>query len=157
MSKVAKLVLDGKSYECPVVVGTEGEHGIDISRLRADTGYITLDQGYVNTGSCKSAITYIDGEKGILRYRGIPIEQFADGPNFIEVAWLLIFGRLPDNEEYTSFAQQLTSTANLDEGMKTHFSAFPRRSPPMAILSSMINTLSCFHPVNAQRKRCNGH
>ena len=146
MSEVAKLILDGKTYEYPVVIGTEGERGIDISRLRADSGYITLDQGYVNTGSCKSSITYIDGEKGILRYRGIPIEQFADGPNFIEVAWLLIFGRLPDEEEYRSFAQQLTGTANLDEGMKTHFSAFPRRAPPMAILSSMINTLSCFHP-----------
>lgn len=146
MSDKAILTLDGEQYEFPVVVGTEGERGIDISTLRARTGHITLDQGYVNTGSCESAITYIDGEKGILRYRGIPLEQFADGPNFIEVAWLLIFGRLPDAEEYRSFADELTFEANIDEGMKHHFGSFPRKAHPMAILSSMVNALSCFHP-----------
>lgn len=146
MSDVAKLILDGKEYEFPITVGSEQERGIDISTLRARTGHITLDQGYGNTGSCQSAITYIDGDKGILRYRGIPIEQFANGPNFIEVAWLLIFGRLPDETEYRSFADELTHEANIDEGMRHHFDSFPRKAPPMAILASMVSSLSCFHP-----------
>ena len=97
MTEKAILTIDGKQHEFPVVVGTEDERGIDISKLQAQTSHITLDPGYVNTGSCKSDITYIDGE-GILRYRGIPLEQFANGPNFIEVSWLLIFGRLPTQE-----------------------------------------------------------
>jgi citrate synthase len=146
MQDKASLILDGKQYDLPVIIGTEHERGIDISTLRAQTGHITLDPGYVNTGSCESGITFIDGEKGILRYRGIPIEQFANGPNFIEVAWLLIFGRLPDASEYRSFADELTHEANIDEGMKHHFDSFPRKAPPMAILGSMVNALSCFHP-----------
>lgn len=146
MSDKASLILDGEQYDFPIVTGTEMERGIDISSLRARTGCITLDPGYGNTGSCESDITYIDGEKGILRYRGIPIEQFANGPNFIEVAWLLIFGRLPDAWEYRAFADELTHEANIDEGMKHHFDSFPRKAPPMAILGSMVNALSCFHP-----------
>ena len=146
MSDKASLILDGEQYDFPIVTGTEQERGIDISSLRARTGCITFDPGYGNTGSCKSDITYIDGEKGILRYRGIPIEQFANGPNFIEVAWLLIFGRLPDASEYRAFADELTHEANIDEGMKHHFDSFPRKAPPMAILGSMVNALSCFHP-----------
>ena len=146
MSDKAILTIDGTQHEFPVVVGTEDERGIDISKLRAQTGYITLDPGYVNTGSCKSDITFIDGEKGILRYRGVPLEQFANGPNFIEVSWLLIFGRLPSQEEYRDFAEELTHEANIDEGMKHHFNSFPRKAPPMAILGSMVNALSCFHP-----------
>jgi citrate synthase len=98
---------------------------IDISSLRAQTGHITLDPGYGNTGSCESAITFIDGDQGILRYRGIPIEQFADKPNFIETAWLLIFGHLPSEAEYEAFSADLTRFANLDEGMKHHFEGFP--------------------------------
>ncbi|MES9904463.1 MAG: citrate synthase [Sedimenticola sp.] len=145
MSDKAILILDGKEYDFPITTGTENERGIDISTLRARTGHITLDQGYVNTGSCESAITFIDGEKGILRYRGIPIEQFANGPNFIEVAWLLIFGRLPQTDEYRGFAEVLTHEANIDEGMKHHFDSFPSKAHPMAILSSMVNALSCFH------------
>ena len=146
MSDHATLILDGVQHELPVLEGVEGERAIDIRELRERTGHITLDPGYGNTGSCLSAITFIDGEKGILRYRGIPIEQFADAPNFVEVAWLLIFGRLPTAEQYTSFAEDLTRYANLDEGMKHHFEGFPRSAPPMAILSAMINALSCFHP-----------
>jgi len=146
MSQIATLILDGESHDFPVIVGTENEPAIDISTLRARTGLITLDQGFGNTGSCRSAITYIDGERGILRYRGIPIEQFANGPNFIEVAWLLIFGRLPTSDEYAGFARELTHQANIDEGMKHHFDSFPRKAAPMAILSSMVNALSCFHP-----------
>jgi citrate synthase len=146
MSDFATLILDGMQHELPVLEGVEGERAIDIQELRDRTGYITLDPGYGNTGSCQSDITFIDGEKGILRYRGIPIEQFADSPNFVEVAWLLIFGQLPDEEQYTGFAEDLTRFANLDEGMKHHFEGFPRSAPPMAILSAMINALSCFHP-----------
>ncbi len=146
MSKNATLLVHGKEYEFPLVTGSEGETAIDISNLRSQTGLITLDQGYGNTGSCQSAITFIDGEQGILRYRGIPIEQFEKNPNFVEAAWLLIFGRLPSATEYATFASDLTNSANIDEGMKHHFEGFPRRAPPMAILSAMINTLSCFHP-----------
>jgi citrate synthase len=107
---------------------------------------ISLDPGYGNTGSCESAITFIDGEKGILRYRGIPIEQFEQNPNFVEIAWLLIFGKLPDKDEYARFSDMLTDTANIDEAMRHAFHGLPRSSPPMATLSAMINTLSCFHP-----------
>ena len=98
MTKSVSLTIDDKSIELPVVVGSEAEKALDISQLRSSTGYITLDQGYGNTGSCQSAITYIDGDAGILRYRGIPIEQFEDSPNFIEVCWLLIFGTLPTSD-----------------------------------------------------------
>ena len=146
MTETVTLKFDGKEHELPLVTGTEGERAIDITRLRADTGLITLDPGYGNTGSCESAITYIDGEQGILRYRGIPIEQFERNPNFIEVAWLLIFGKLPTQQEYNRFGEVLTNTANVDEAMKHNFQGFPRSAPPMAILSAMINSLSCFHP-----------
>ncbi len=146
MNNVVRITVDGKVIELPVIVGTEAEHGIDISRLRDQTGYITYDPGYGNTGSCSSDITYIDGEKGILRYRGIPIEQFEQSPNFVEVSWLLIFGTLPTAAEYDRFSQLLTNNAMLDEAMKLHFEGFPKQAPPMAILSAMINTLSCFHP-----------
>jgi citrate synthase len=142
----ATLTLGGQSYNFPVVEGSEGERAIDISSLRARTGHITLDPGYGNTGSCESAITFIDGEKGILRYRGIPIEEFANSPTFIEVALLLIFGHLPNQTEYDEFSADLTSFAYIDEGMKHQFEGFPRNAPPMAILSAMINALSCFHP-----------
>ena len=146
MTETVTLTVDGKDYTLPVVQGTEGERAVDISKLRAQTGLITLDAGYGNTGSCESAITFINGEKGILRYRGIPIEQFEKNPNFVEVAWLLIFGKLPDKDEYASFSELLTHTANIDEAMRHAFHGLPRSSPPMATLSAMINTLSCFHP-----------
>jgi len=146
MTDRAHLSLGDARYELPIIEGSEGERAIDIRDLRERTGHITLDQGYANTGSCTSAITFIDGEQGVLRYRGIPIEQFADEPNFVEVAWLLIFGSLPTADEYAAFAADLTRYANLDEGMKHHFEGFPRSAPPMAILSAMINALSCFYP-----------
>jgi citrate synthase len=146
MSEKAILQLGDKSYELPILVGTENERAIDIRKLRAQSGHITLDPGYGNTGSCQSSITFIDGEKGILRYRGIPIEQFRDNPNFVEVCWLLIFGKMPDQAEYKVFSEDLKEHANLHEGMKHHFEGFPRTAPPMAILSAMINALSCFHP-----------
>ncbi len=145
MADSIQISLDGKTYQYPLVTGTEHERGIDISRLRSDTGLITLDPGYGNTGSCQSAITYIDGDKGILRYRGIPIEEFANHPDFIEVAWLLIFGRLPNKAEKDRFSDRLTGNAHLHEAMKHTFEGFPITAPPMAITSAMINTLGCFH------------
>jgi len=146
MSKVAKLEIDGKVYELPIVTGTEGERAIDITTLRQSTGCVTLDDGYANTGSCQSAITYIDGDKGILRYRGIPIEELATHSSFIETAYLLIYGRLPVRAELRRLSDLLTQNEMLHEDMKFHFEGFPPNAHPMAILSAMINATSCFHP-----------
>jgi len=143
---VAKLELDGKKYELPVVVGSEGEKAIDISALRSSSGYITLDEGYGNTGSCISGITFIDGEKGILRYRGIPIEELAESSTFIEAAHLLIWGKLPTNQELSDFSRLLSKNEMLHEDMKLHFQGFPAHAHPMAILSAMINAAGCFFP-----------
>lgn len=142
----AKLEFDGKVHELPLVVGTENEVGLDISRLREATGLVTLDEGYGNTGSCRSAISYIDGERGILRYRGIPIEELAEKSSFVEVAYLLIYGHLPTSTELQRFSQLLTKNENLHEDMKHHFEGFPSNGHPMAILSAMINASSCFYP-----------
>jgi len=139
------LTFGDKKIDLPVIEGTEGELGIDISELRAKTGLITLDEGYSNTGACTSAITFIDGEKGILRYRGIPIEELAEKSTFLEAAWLLIFGRLPRADEATRFSRRMTHAAPLHEGFRHHFEGFPVNAPPMAMLSAMINTLACFH------------
>jgi citrate synthase len=146
MDKIAKLELDDKVYEFPVVVGSEGEHSIDVSALRSKTGYITLDEGYGNTGSCQSQITFIDGEKGILRYRGIPIEELAEKSTFAETAYLLIYGKLPTSQEMKTFSILLTKNEMLHEDMKFHFEGFPAHAHPMAILSSMINAAGCFFP-----------
>lgn len=145
MNKTVTLTVDGKSYEFPVIVGTEGEAAIDIGELRAKTGLITLDPSFGNTGCCTSAITFIDGEKGILRYRGFPIEELAESSTFIETAQLLIFGKLPNEEETRRFSERLTRHAALHDGFKHHFEAFPVDAPPMAMLSAMINSLACFH------------
>jgi len=146
MEKTAELILDGKTCKLPIVEGTEKEHAIDISALRNQTGFITLDDGYGNTGSCESRITFIDGEEGILRYRGIPIEELAEKSTFIEVAHLLIMGKLPTNAELRRFSDLLTENEMLNEAMKHHFEGFPPNAHPMAILSAMINASSCFHP-----------
>jgi len=146
MSKLAKLELDNKLYEFPIVEGTEGEKAIDISTLRSKTGYITLDEGYANTGSCISKITYIDGEKGILRYRGIPIEELAEKSTFVETAYLLIWGKLPTQQEMKDFSNLLTKNELLHEDMRVQFEGFPPHAHPMAILSSMINAAGCFLP-----------
>src|SRR5512136_1652590 len=138
MDKTAELLLDGKSYKLPIVEGAEKERAVDISALRNESGYITLDDGYANTGSCQSQITFIDGEKGILRYRGIPIEELAEKSTFIEVAYLLIWGKLPTLQELNDFSYLLTKNELLNEAMKHHFQGFPVHSHPMAILSSMI-------------------
>jgi citrate synthase len=146
MSKFAKLEIDGKTYELPIVEGTENERGINISALRQQTGCIALDDGFANTGSCESAISFIDGEKGVLRYRGIPIEELAEKSSFIETAYLLIYGHLPTRPELRRFSDLLTQNEMLHEDMKFHFEGFPPNAHPMAILSSMINAASCFHP-----------
>ncbi|MDS4020883.1 MAG: citrate synthase [Candidatus Competibacter sp.] len=146
MSHTCRIELDGKSHDFPVVEGTENELAIDISTLRDRTGYITLDDGYGNTGSCKSAITYIDGDQGILRYRGIPIEQLAENSSFVETAWLVIFGRLPTPEDRDRFSAMLTRNQMMHESLRKHFEGFPPNAHPMAILSAMINAMSCHEP-----------
>ena len=146
MPETATLQVQGKSYSLPVVIGTENEVAIDISRLRGDSGVITLDDGYSNTGSCQSAITFIDGERGILRYRGIPIEQIAEHSTFPETAWLLIYGELPTAEQLKCWSSLLTKHEMLHEGLYKHFDGFPSQGHPMAILSAMINAASCYNP-----------
>ena len=143
----AKISLpDGQVFEAPVWVGTEQEKSIDVTKLRDQTGYITLDPGYRNTGSVASEITFIDGEKGILRYRGIPIEQLAENSTFIETAQLLIYGELPSKDQMTRFRELLTMEQNIHEGLRNSFDGFPANGHPMAILSAMINAVSCYHP-----------
>jgi citrate synthase len=146
MSDKAKLQLDGKTYELSIVTGTENEKAVDIHTLRDETGFITLDDGYANTGACSSAITFIDGEKGILRYRGIPIEELAVKSRFIETAYLVIYGKLPNQTQLQKFSERLTKNQNLHEAMKHHFEGFPPGAHPMAILSAMINASSCYYP-----------
>ena len=145
MTQHAKLDLGDKSIDLPILVGTENEHAVDISELRKETGYITLDDGFGNTGSCQSDITFINGEKGILRYRGIPIEQLAEHSSFVETAWLLIWGELPTAEQKANFSELLTEHQYLHEGMRNAFDGFPAAGHPMAILSAMINTVSCYN------------
>src|SRR5690349_2809623 len=146
MAKNATLAYDGKSYDLPVVVGTEAETAVDISNLRAKSGLITLDNGYANTGACTSKITFIDGEKGILRYRGYPVEELAERSSFVETAYLLIFGELPTATQLADFRRLLGEHEYIHEDMLHHFDGFPRNAPPMAILSAMINALGCFQP-----------
>jgi len=145
MSDKAVLIIDGKRYELPVIQGTEGPRAIDITRLYETAGVIAFDPSLANTAVCRSEITYIDGEQGILRYRGIPIEQFIEKPNFVEVAWLLIFGRLPNREELTRFSDLLTANELLHEGLTAQFQQIPVDAPPMAILSATLNNLACYH------------
>jgi citrate synthase len=142
----ARLSLDGKDYELPVVVGSEGEVGVDIQQLRAHSGAITLDPGYGNTGACESAITFIDGEAGILRYRGYPIEELAGNACFTEICHLLIYGSLPTKAELKTFEDRLTYHTLLHEDMKKFFEGFPSSAHPMAMLSSMVTSLSAYYP-----------
>ncbi|MDO5083103.1 citrate synthase [Arachnia propionica] len=144
MTETVTLTLDGTQYALPLVRGTEGELAVDISSLRATTGLITLDSGFGNTGSCRSAITFIDGEKGILRYRGVPIEDLARRSSFIEAAELLIFGELPDVHEREEFRQLLIENSTLHRDMRKHFDGFPVNAHPMAILSAMINAIQAY-------------
>jgi citrate synthase len=145
-NKMANLDLEGKKLELPIIEGTENEKAIDISDLRKETGMITIDSGFVNTGSCKSAITFIDGEKGILRYRGYNIEDLAEKSTFVEVSYLLIHGKLPNKQELEEFSKGLTRHSLLHEDMSNFFSGFPSGAHPMAILSAMTTCLSTFYP-----------
>ena len=145
MANTAILKIDGKEIELPIIVGSEGERGIDISELRAKTGCITYDNGYMNTGVCQSAITFLDGEKGILRYRGIPIEQLAEQSTFVETSYLLIYGRLPNKKELEAFTTNITRHTMLHEDMKHFYEGFPRDAHPMATLASAVSTLSTFY------------
>ncbi len=145
--ETAKLLVDGKEFELPVLRGTEGEKAIDISTLRKVTGYVTLDKGYENTGSCKSAITFIDGEKGILRYRGYPIEELAEKSTFTEVAYLLLYGELPTIKQLEEFSTFLNESSLIHEDMLHFFVGFPRGSHPMGILATMVASLSTFYPI----------
>ncbi len=145
MAEKAVLQVGDQSIELPIIEGVEGERAIDITSLRSETGLITYDPSMGNTGVCQSEITFIDGDKGILRYRGIPIEQFTQSPNFVEVVWLLIFGRLPKLDEITPFSELFTSNALLHEGLRLQYNDIPKDAPPMAILSATLNSLSYYH------------
>jgi len=153
MSETAKLELDGKVYEFPVITGTENEKAIDISKLRDATGYVTLDTGYKNTGATKSSITFLDGEKGILHYRGYPIEQLAEKASFIEVAYLLIYGSLPTQAQLDSFIHNVTKHTLVHEDMKQFFEAYPAKAHPMGVLASMVCSLSTFYPESLDPNR----
>ena len=146
MAETAELILDGKSISLPVIEGTEHEKAFDIGKLRDQTGYVTLDSGYKNTGATKSAITFLDGEEGILRYRGYPIEQLAEKSSFLEVAYLLIYGALPTQAELDHFNGQITKHTLVHEDMRKIFDGFPSATHPMAILSSLICALTGFYP-----------
>lgn len=141
----AILTIGDQQIELPVIEGTEGERAIDIRQLRAQTGLITFDPGFGSTGSCESRITFINGEQGILRYRGIPIEEFTQKPDFVEVAWLLVFGKLPTRDELREFSELLTQNELLHEGLTSQFQHIPADAPPMAILSATLSQLACYH------------
>ncbi|MFN9234350.1 MAG: citrate synthase [Planctomyces sp.] len=142
----ASLTLDGKSYDLPVIRGTEDETAIDITKLLGQSGAITMDPGFNSTGACRSGITFIDGDKGILRYRGYPIEQLAERSDFVETAWLLLYGELPTGEQLDGFRAQLTYHSMIHEDMKKFFEGFPPGAHPMAILSAMVASLSTYYP-----------
>src|SRR5580698_4447948 len=138
MADNVQVNIDGKTLECPIIVGTEGDKGFDIAKLRSTTGYITLDPGFGNTGSCKSAITYLDGDKGVLRYRGIPIEELAEKSTFVETSYLLIYGKLPNKKELQDFSDAFAEHSSIHEDMINFFDAFPSSAHPMASLSAMV-------------------
>ena len=143
----AQLTLDGKTIELPIVKGTEDEKAIDVTQLRSETKYITFDPSYGNTGSCSSDITYINGEKGILRYRGYPIEQLADNSSFVEVIYLLLYGELPNEIELSSFNKEITYHSLIHEDMKRFFDGYPMNAHPMGVLASTVAALSTFYPA----------
>ncbi|MBI3204587.1 MAG: citrate synthase [Myxococcales bacterium] len=142
----AKLVYEGKEFTLPVMEGTEKERAIDVRKLRAETGLVTYDDGYGNTGSCKSAITFIDGDQGILRYRGYPIEEVAERGRFTEVCYLLIYGRRPTLEELAAWRQKMTMHTLIHEDMKKFYEGYPPNAHPMAIMAAMVASLSSFYP-----------
>ena len=146
MSETAELRLGDKTYQFPIIEGTEGERAIDITGLRSQTGHITLDPGYANTGSCQSGITFIDGENGILRYRGIPIENLAENSTFLEVAYLLMYGELPDAQKLDSFTTSINRHTMLHEDFRKFFGSLPKDAHPMAVCSAAVGALATFYP-----------
>jgi len=153
MSEFAELILDGKSYKLPVIVGTEDEKGIDITKLRAESGFVTVDTGYKNTGATQSSITFLDGEKGILRYRGYPIEQLAEKSTFLEVAYLLIYGELPTGQQLYDFKANIKKHQLVHEDMKMIMHGFPSTAHPMGVLSSLATSLTAFFPESLDPNR----
>jgi len=145
MQETATLTIGDKKLELPVIIGSEGEKAIDIRSLRKETGFITMDSGLANTGICQSEITFMDGEKGILRYRGIPVEELAQHSTFVETAYLLVNGSLPTKEQFSEFSNLLTDQSLVHEDLKAFYGNFPSRSHPMGILSSMVNALRSFY------------
>ena len=153
MSETATITINGKEYIYPVLEGTEGEKAVDLRKLRGDSGYITFDDGYGNTGSCLSEITFVNGEVGILRHRGIPIEELAEHSSFLSTAYLVIYGHLPTKDEYAAFSDRIASNASVHEDFRHHFSGFPADAHPMAVLSGMLNAVGCYHPEVTSNNR----
>jgi citrate synthase len=153
MEKTATITIGDQTYTYPIIVGTENEHAIDVRQLRSDSKHITFDEGYGNTGSCESAITYIDGEKGILRNRGYSIDDLAKNSGFIETAYLIIYGELPTANELANFRQKIQVNAAIHTNMNSIFDGFSADARPMAILSSMLNALGCYYPQMASNDR----
>lgn len=153
MSSNASLQFDGKTYDIPVITGTEQESAIDIQNLRQQTGLVTLDTGYKNTGATTSNITFLDGEAGILRYRGYPIEQLAEKSSFIEVAYLLIYGELPNKEQLERFSMSITRHTLIHEDMKRFYEAYPAKAHPMGVVASITCSLSTFYPESLNPNR----
>ena len=153
MSKTAQLHFNGEKYEIPVVEGTENEKALDISKLRSESGLITIDRGFKNTGSTKSAITFLNGEEGILRYRGYSIEELAEKSNFLEVSYLLIYGELPTKNQLDAFVNEITSHTLVHEDVKAILDGFPSRSHPMGVLSSLVSSLTAFYPKSLDPNR----
>ena len=152
-SKKAELYFEGKTYEIPVTVGSENEHALDISKLRSESGLITIDRGFKNTGSTKSAITFLNGEEGVLRYRGYSIEELAEKSNFLEVSYLLIYGELPSKTQLDDFVNEITSHTLVHEDVKAILDGFPSRSHPMGVLSSLVSSLTAFYPKSLDPNR----
>ena len=153
MSKIAKLNFDGNTYDLPVVEGSEGEKGIDISNLRSQSGLITLDTGFKNTGATKSAITFLNGEEGILRYRGYSIEDLSSKSTFLEVSYLLIYGELPSIKQLKDFSNEISIHTLVHEDVKSILDGFPSRSHPMGVLSCLVSSLTAFYPKSLDPNR----
>jgi citrate synthase len=156
MSEIAELKVGGKTYKLPIVTGTENEKAIDISKLRGESGLITLDPGFKNTGSTKSAITFLDGEKGILRYRGYAIEDLAEKSSFLEVSYLLIYGELPSKAALESYRSEITNHTLIHEDIKSILDGFPSNSHPMGVISSLVSSLTAFYPESLDPNRSAG-
>ncbi len=153
MENSASIRIGSDEFDFPVIEGTEGERALDTRNLRQRSGHITFDEGYGNTGSCLSKITFVDGEKGVLRYCGYPIEQLAEKSSFLETAFLVIYGELPNADQLSDFRDKVLHNANLHVGMERHFEGFPSGSHPMAVLSAMLNSLGCYYPEMASNNR----